>query len=74
VGTDLDRPVIDRTGLTGAFDFSIEFAPQMGAAAQMDSGSTLIEALKDQLGLKLEPATGPLKTLVIDHIEEPTPN
>lgn len=73
-GTDLDHPIIDRTGLTGAFDFSIEFKPQMGAAAQMDSGSTLIEALKDQLGLKLEPATGPVKTLVIDHIEEPTPN
>lgn len=73
-GTGLDRPVIDRTGLGGVFDFSIEFAPQMGATTETNSGPILIEALKDQLGLKLEPATGPVETIVIDHIEEPTPN
>ncbi len=73
-GTGLDRPVIDRTGLSGAFDFSIEFAPQMGATPQANSGPILVEALKDQLGLKLVSQTGPVTTFVIDHIEEPTPN
>jgi uncharacterized protein (TIGR03435 family) len=73
----LDRPVLDKTGLTGNFDFVLEFAPQPdgptfpGAKSLVDpSAPTFIEALKDQLGLKLEPETGPFDVLVIDHIED----
>ena len=82
--TGIDRPVLDKTGLTGTFDFIIEFTPaarppRPGAGIQPDesgdeSGPTFVEALKDQLGLKLVPETGPVNVLIIDHIEEPTPN
>lgn len=73
----LDRPVLDKTGLVGTYDFVIEFSPDTATtAASEDSprGPTFLEALKDQLGLKLESTTGPVQSLVIDHIEEPSPN
>jgi uncharacterized protein (TIGR03435 family) len=77
----LDRPVLDRTGLTGKFDFAIEFSPQPdvpsapGANFRPDpTGPTFMEALKEQLGLKLEPVTGPFDVLVIDSVEEPSPH
>jgi uncharacterized protein (TIGR03435 family) len=77
--TGLDRPVLDRTGLTGTFDFSLEWslAPdptQPPNSQSEDNGPTLLEALQDQLGLKLKSRTGPVEILVIDHIEEPSPN
>jgi len=73
----LDRPVVDETGLTGNYDFSIESAPETTTAPDVKSGEpgpTFLEALQDQLGLKLVSKTGDVGTLVIDHIEEPTPN
>jgi len=81
----LDRAVLDRTGLGGNFDFSMEFAPDpqnvlaFNGPQPPDSQSdpsvpTFLEALKDQLGLKLEPRTGPVDVLIIDHVEEPSPN
>jgi uncharacterized protein (TIGR03435 family) len=76
-GVNLDRPVQDRTGLEGKFDFVLEFVADAsgGAEAQPDAtGPTLLEALNDQLGLKLMPATGSVDYLIIDHIEEPSPN
>lgn len=75
--TNLDRPVVDETGLSGNFDFLMTFSakpPLTADAAPKDSAPTFLEALKDQLGLKLESTTAPVTTLVIDHIEEPTPN
>jgi uncharacterized protein (TIGR03435 family) len=75
----LSRPVFDQTGLRGTFDFKIEWTPKFNGPPppnfQPDpSGPTFLEALKDQLGLKLESQTGPVDVLVIDHIEEPSPN
>jgi uncharacterized protein (TIGR03435 family) len=77
----LGRPVMDETGLKGDFDFIIEWVRQPNGTAPPNSevqtdptGPTFLEALKDQLGLKLEPRTGPVEVLVIDHIEELTPN
>ena len=77
----LDRPVIDQTGLTGKYDIELSFVPdwvkakEQTAEEQADfSGATFFEALKDQLGLKLISTRGPLQTLVIDHVEQPTPN
>jgi uncharacterized protein (TIGR03435 family) len=72
----LPRPVIDQTGLSGAFDFSLEWMPEYdGTPAQGDeSGTTFREALKDQLGLKLESQKGPVEVLVIDHVEHPSEN
>jgi uncharacterized protein (TIGR03435 family) len=70
------RPVVDKTGLTGAYNFSLEFAYEQGAsaAAAEDSGPsrpTIFTALQEQLGLKLEPARGPVSMMVVDHIERP---
>jgi uncharacterized protein (TIGR03435 family) len=79
----LDRPVIDKTGLTGRYDFDLEFTPDEtefgGAFAGRDSNDksdkpALLAALQEQLGLKLESTKGPVDILAIDHIEEPSPN
>jgi uncharacterized protein (TIGR03435 family) len=76
----LGRPVLDQTGLQGNFDYIIEWTPapndsQPANAAQPEqTGPTFLEALKDQLGLKLVPQTGPIDILVIDHIEQLSPN
>jgi uncharacterized protein (TIGR03435 family) len=79
--TGMDRPVIDKTGLGGKFDFVVEYSPQPNGSPppnadfQLDpTGPTFMEALKDQLGLKLESQTGPVEVLIVDHIEEPSPN
>jgi uncharacterized protein (TIGR03435 family) len=74
---DLDRPVLDETGLAGTFDFTIEYTPEVPAGANFqpdESGPTFLEALKDQLGLKLDSKTGTVTVIVLDHIEQPTPN
>jgi uncharacterized protein (TIGR03435 family) len=77
-GGTLGRAVVDQTGLSGLYDFRMEFTPEAtalppGVEADPD-GQPFVEALKDQLGLKLEPQTGPVDVLVIDHVEEPSPN
>lgn len=70
-----NRPVIDKTGISGAFDFVLYWEPVVSVDAQPElSAPPFIDALKDQLGLKLIPSTGPVNTFVVDHIEEPTPN
>jgi len=72
----VQRPVIDLTGLTGTFDLSVEWSPERdNPASESDvSGPTLFQAIKDQLGLKLDPQKGPIDVMVIDHIEPPTDN
>jgi uncharacterized protein (TIGR03435 family) len=73
----LDRPVADRTGLAGKFDFALKFSPEPADGAKPtpeDYQPAFLQALKDQLGLKLESTTGPITTFVVDHIEEPSPN
>jgi uncharacterized protein (TIGR03435 family) len=79
MSNDVDRAVLDQTGLSGTFDFSLEWTPllngQPPGGAQVDmTGPTFLEALKDQLGLKLVPQTGPVDVLVIDHVEQPSEN
>lgn len=75
------RPVIDKTGLTQVFDFKLEFAlePPPGASTdnlppEMQNRPTIFEALSEQLGLRLEPAKGPVSYYVIDHVNLPSPN
>jgi len=75
------RPVVDRTGLTGRFDFTIEWIPTPQGPAAPDAGVqpvpaglTILEALNEQLGLKVESTQGPLQFLVIDHVERPSEN
>jgi uncharacterized protein (TIGR03435 family) len=77
---NVGRPVTDSTGLNGSFDFSIDFAPDVpiklnGENAPIDeSAPTFLEALKEQLGLKLESRTSAMPVLVVDHVEEPSEN
>ena len=72
----LPRPVFDETGLSGTFDFSLEWAlEQDGPGGQPnDSGPSFLEALEDQFGMKLVPQKGPVDVMVIDHVEHPTEN
>jgi uncharacterized protein (TIGR03435 family) len=74
-----DLPIVDETELTGGFDFAMEFVPEeppsAGANSQPGStGPTFAEALKNQLGLKLESQTSPVNLLVIDFIDQLPPN
>ena len=73
----LDRPVFDKTGLSGLFDFHLHYAldnPGTSAAASDLPGLSIFTAVQDQLGLKLSPETGPLEVLVVDHVEKPSAN
>jgi uncharacterized protein (TIGR03435 family) len=74
---NFDRPVIDQTGLNGTFDFYFEYALDLSPSAEVQgdtTGPTFLEALRDQLGLKLDSQTGPVDVIVLDHVEEPSPN
>ena len=72
---DTDLPIVDKTGLTGTFDLVIEFAPEHGPAITTDNPiPTFQEALKDQLGLKLEKQKGDATFFIIDHVEQPSEN
>jgi uncharacterized protein (TIGR03435 family) len=71
------RPVIDKTGLTGKYDFVLKFkgrTDQDRPADDMDPTPPMDRAVQEQLGLKLEAGKGPRKVLVIDHIEKPSAN
>jgi len=64
------RPVIDATGLSGLFAYTLEFNPSTNESDL----PPLSTALEDQLGLRLEPRKAPVEIFVIDHIEPPTEN
>jgi uncharacterized protein (TIGR03435 family) len=77
------QQVVDATGLSGAFDFKLEWSPdEMQKKRSPDetpdigaSGPSIFSALQEQLGLKLEGRKGPVEILVVDHIEKtPTEN
>ena len=71
---------MDRTGLTGSYDFTLQWKPAEGGQQPEDtsqsdsSGPSIFTAIQDQLGLKLESQKGPVQTLVIDHVERPSEN
>ena len=67
------RVVFDRTALTGNFNLSLRYAPDGTDSAQSQDPS-IFTALQEQLGLKLESIKGPVEVLVIDHVEQPTPD
>ena len=73
----LGRVVLDNTGLTGRYDFKLTWTSDSGTATPNPadtSGPSIFTALSEQLGIKLDPQKGPVPVLVIDHIEEPSPN
>jgi bla regulator protein blaR1 len=72
---ELDRPVVDATGLKGDYAFTLQYTRGLG---ESDAGPaerpSLFTAVQDQLGLRLESAKGPVEVLVIDHVEKPSEN
>jgi bla regulator protein BlaR1 len=80
LGSHTNRTVIDKTGITGAFDFHLDlpappppFSPGIDDPNTPDLLGTVMDAVK-KLGLKLEPSKGTAEFIVIDHIEPPTEN
>jgi bla regulator protein blaR1 len=78
---NIGRPVVDRTGLSGRYDFSLYSMPERNdplassTDAQLNTGApTFLEALKEQLGLELRSTKAPIQVLVIDHVERPSAN
>ncbi len=75
----LGRPVMDKTGLAGTYNFTLDWTPphpgvRFGAesdSASSEDAPSIFAALGD-VGLKLQPSTGPIDTIVIDHVERPT--
>lgn len=70
----VDRPVVDMTGLTGKYDFTLEWGNPFEKEAGDDPRPSVFTALQEQLGLKLEPRRVPMDYLVIDHVEMPGEN
>ncbi len=67
------RVIVDKTGLTGAFEFQLTFTPdQPTPGAAPSDNASLFAAIQEQLGLKLEPQRGPVNVLVIESAEKPT--
>jgi uncharacterized protein (TIGR03435 family) len=83
-GAVLDRPVVDQTGLSGKFDFTLTWTPDQfqfpgfpagpPAAENPDAPPDLFTAMQQQLGLKLESTKAPAEVLVIDRVEKPSEN
>ncbi len=81
----LDRPVLDQTGLTAKYDFSLSWTPDDsqfgGLAAKVppptdgsNAPPALYTAIQEQIGLKLDATKAPAEVLVIDHVEKPSEN
>jgi bla regulator protein blaR1 len=99
IGRTLGGTVVDKTGLTGKYDYTLNFAPEMGGgpmagmppaspppsagaqpsgadtdASAPQSAPSIFTAVREQLGLKLQAKKEPVDVIVIDHIEQPSPN
>ncbi len=76
--SQVDRPVLDRTGIPGVFDFNLKFGEsndEMKRALITGDGASIFTLIQEQLGLKLEARKGPVEMLVIDRVERaPTEN
>ena len=72
----MDRPVIDRTGLPGRYDFTLRWTPddRRDTGGVTDEFPDFFAAIQQQLGLKLETVTESIDVLVIDHVERPSEN
>jgi uncharacterized protein (TIGR03435 family) len=69
------RPVVDKTGIAGRFDFTLSYSPETLTPDADAPGPSIFTALQEQLGLRLEPQKGMVEVLIVDHAERiPTPN
>lgn len=74
LGVRLQRPVVDATGLSGNFDIDLQWTPDPALPPGVVDSGAMFTAIREQLGLRLQPARAPLDVLVIDSVERPTPN
>ncbi len=76
LGGELNLPVVDKTGITGIYDITLNYTPQrlLDAPDYAGNGISVFTAIQQQLGLKLEAAKGPVEVLVVDHAEKPSAN
>jgi len=86
LSNEIGRTVVDRTGLTGKYSFTLSWSPQTSveirsgdqageaSAPAAEAAPDLFTAIQEQLGLKLEPMKGPVEVVVIDHLERPGEN
>jgi uncharacterized protein (TIGR03435 family) len=75
--TSEERPVIDKTGLDKWYDFTLSFLPDIpkeDLPPSLLDRPSLFDALKEQLGLKLQAEKGPVEYYVIDHVDKPSEN
>jgi uncharacterized protein (TIGR03435 family) len=69
----VDRPVIDKTGLNGTYDYKLEWGDDMAAGA--DPGVvSIFTAFREQLGLRLQPTKATVQVLIVEHAEKPSAN
>src|SRR5580698_2699666 len=75
------RPVVDETGLGQSYDFTLSFVPQLppdvsrdSLPPEMQNLPSIFDAVKQQLGLKLEAQKGPIEYYVIDNVDKPSAN
>ena len=80
----LERPVVDQTGLTDRYDFTLEWKPDRSSRRagpnppalpqNIEDRPDLLTAMRQQLGLKMESGKAPVEVLVIDKVTKPTEN
>jgi uncharacterized protein (TIGR03435 family) len=74
----MQRLVVDKTGLTGKYDIELEWTPEAALVRPSEAPNagppSIFTAVREQLGLRLESGRGPVKLLVINHIERPSEN
>jgi uncharacterized protein (TIGR03435 family) len=71
---ETDRAVVDRTGLGGGFAFTLEWMPDNAPARPDFPLPSIFTAVREQLGLRLEPQRAPVEAIVVDRAERPSPN
>lgn len=77
LSAEVKRAVVDQTGLSGAFDFKLEFVPEnveLTPNADTAGGRSIFTAMEEQLGLKLQKRQAALEVRVVDHAEQPSAN
>ncbi len=70
----VQRTVIDKTGLEGRYSFDLKWSSDDGPGGQADAGPSIYTVLEEQLGLKLQSAKAPVKSLMVDHAQMPSEN
>jgi uncharacterized protein (TIGR03435 family) len=74
LGALVRRPVVDQTGLMGAFRLTLDYTPDGTPGRPAGDGPSISTAIQEQLGLRLQPTRAAVEVLVIDRADLPDPN